>query len=75
MYQVIYGYARPLQFLQEPKSLSCLGHNSVNMIVPLQRRIDHNAQQLEPVPSFVSDRTDGTSLFGPNYVAERGIWQ
>jgi len=42
MYQVIYGYARPLQFLQEPKSLSCLGHNSV----PLQRRIDHNAQRL-----------------------------
>ena len=46
MYQVIYGYARLFQFLQEPKSLSSLGYNSVNMIIPLQRRIDHNAQQL-----------------------------
>ena len=38
--------AHSLQFLQEPKSLSCLGHNSVNMIIPLQRRINHNAQSI-----------------------------
>jgi len=54
MYQIIYGYARLLQFLQEPKSLSCLGHNSVNMIMPLQRRIDHNAQQLVSRDAFNS---------------------
>ena len=34
----------PLECFQKPKSLCCLGRNCINMIVPLQRRIDRNAQ-------------------------------